>query len=156
MLQTRYVTKNQKTQLYLTGPMDEKAAKVLNDILPHMAKQVHIDFSEVEYFNSLGIRTWVNFLRILVDGRKVFYERCTMDLVQQINMMPILSKGVEVLSFLAVFSCESCGHEQSALMDVSLGRKVLKEQMLNQPCQSCKSTLTPEEDPDSVLFFLQS
>ena len=99
MLQVRIEQQKLLTRLILSGPVDDEAGPLLSALLPEIKKKVLIDFAEVEYFNSLGIRTWVNFLHVLLDGRAVVYEHCPMEFVQQISMMPALSQGVEVQSF---------------------------------------------------------
>ncbi len=156
MLQVSVETKDQTSYMYLSGPMDDQAAKVLSEALPKLTKQVVVNFKAVEYFNSLGIRTWVNFLRSLLDGRKVSYEDCTMDFIQQINMIPALSKGVEILSFGADFCCRSCGFEQSMSFRCDVGRKALLDLVEHQTCRQCKGSTYLEEEPETFLFFMKN
>lgn len=156
MLKVTYETKDQRSHLQLAGPMDENAAKVLSECLPAMGKEVSIDFGKVEYFNSLGIRAWVNFLRNLLDGRKVSYINCPMDFVQQIGMLPFLSKGVTILSFYVDFSCESCGLESKLQFDCQIGRDKLLEAIEEQTCSRCQGNLRSEEDPHTLTLFMAS
>ncbi len=154
MLKATYQSKDQSTELQLKGPMDEHAAKVLSDCLPAMGKQVKIDFAEVEYFNSLGIRAWFNFLKNLLDARKITYDKCPMHFIQQINMLPSLSRGVTIRSFFVDFECESCGFETKHLFLCGVSRENLQEQMDVLPCERCQGSLKSEEDPQILLQFM--
>ncbi|WP_141735504.1 hypothetical protein [Oligoflexus tunisiensis] len=155
MLQVTVEQQDQQTRLILAGPIDDQAGPALRATLPQMRKQVLVNFSEVEYFNSLGIRTWVNFLRVLRDGREVAYEHCPMDFLQQINMMPALSQGVEIQSFQADFACKSCGFEKSIGFTCRIGKAALREEMGRQVCERCGSSLSLQEDAESLLLFLK-
>lgn len=156
MLKVSYETKDQMSLLTLEGPMDESAAKALRDCLPAMAKDVRIDFSQVEYFNSLGIRAWVNFLRNLLDGRKVSYVNCPMDFIQQISMLPFLSRGVSIDSFFVDFACDACGFETKLHFSCKSGREKLLEEISAQSCERCQSSLRSEEDPQTLTLFMAS
>ncbi len=155
MLQVTVEQQEKTTRLILVGPIDDLAGPVLRATLPQMKKSVLINFADVEYFNSLGIRTWVNFLRVLRDGRQVAYEHCPMDFVQQMNMMPALSQGVEIHSFSADFDCKSCGFEKRMGFTCQSSKESLLEQFSKQKCERCSSFLTIQEDAETLLFFLK-
>ncbi len=155
MLQVTVEQQDQQTRLILAGPIDDQAGPALRATLPQMKKQVLVNFSQVEYFNSLGIRTWVNFLRVLRDGRQVAYEHCPMDFLQQINMMPALYQGVEIQSFQADFECKSCGLEKTLGFTCRSGKAALRQQMERQVCERCGSDLSLQEDAESLLLFLK-
>ena len=155
MLQVSIEQQEKQTRLVLVGPIDDAAGPALRASLPQMKKQVLVNFSEVEYFNSLGIRTWVNFLRVLRDGRQVAYEHCPMDFLQQINMMPALSQGVEILSFRAEFICKNCGFEKTIGFVTRVGRDALLEEFNRQKCERCAELLELQDDAESLLLFLK-
>jgi hypothetical protein len=143
------------TRLVLVGPIDDLAGPLLRATLPQIKKSVLINFADVEYFNSLGIRTWVNFLRVLRDGRQVAYEHCPMDFIQQISMMSALSQGVEIRSFSVDFDCKGCGFEQRVGFTCQSNKESLLEQFGKQKCERCSAFLTIQEDPESLLFFMK-
>ncbi|HYX37498.1 MAG TPA: hypothetical protein VE954_30715 [Oligoflexus sp.] len=155
MLQVTVEQQDQQTRLILAGPIDDLAGPVLRATLPQIKKQVLINFSAVEYFNSLGIRTWVNFLRVLRDGREVAYEHCPMDFLQQINMMPALSQGVEIQSFQADFACKSCGLEKTMGFTCRVSKEALLEELGRQICERCGSSLSLQDDAETLLLFLK-
>jgi hypothetical protein len=155
VLQVTVEQQDQQTRLILAGPIDDQAGPALRATLPQIKKQVLVNFSQVEYFNSLGIRTWVNFLRVLRDGRQVAYEHCPMDFLQQISMMPALSQGVEIQSFQADFECKSCGLEKTLGFTCKVGKAALKKEMERQVCERCGSDLSLQEDIESLLLFLK-
>lgn len=154
MLQVSIEHQDSTTKLILTGPLDEKAGPILSGLLPQIKRSVDIDFAHVEYFNSLGIRSWVNFLRILLDGRAVSYSNCPMEFVQQICMMPVLAKGVEVKSFSADFSCQNCGQEIKQDFACEIGKQALMDQMEAQLCKDCGQHAALQEDVDALLAFM--
>jgi hypothetical protein len=155
VLQVSIEQQEKQTRLILVGPIDDQAGATLRASLPQMKKQVIVNFSEVEYFNSLGIRTWVNFLRVLQDGRKVAYEHCPMDFLQQINMMPALSQGIEILSFRAEFICKNCGFEKAIGFTTRVGRDGLFDEFNKQKCERCGELLELQDDAESLLLFLK-
>ena len=155
MLQVTVEQQDRQTRLILAGPIDDLAGPSLRSTLPQMKNQVLIDFSAVEYFNSLGIRTWVNFLRVLRDGRQVAYEHCPMDFLQQINMMPALSQGVEIQSFQADFACKNCGFEKSLGFTCKVGKQGLLDEMGRQSCERCGCDFALQDDAASLLLFLK-
>ncbi len=156
MLRVSSETKDGVTLLRLFGPVDDRAAKILNEALTQVGRTVVLNLSGIDYFNSLGIRAWVNFLKVLVEGRRVVYEECPMDVVQQINMMPAMSRGVEIASFRGDFACEDCGHEQKLLLACQEGREKILERCEQQACERCGGHLELEEDPKTLLLFMKS
>jgi hypothetical protein len=155
VLQVTVEQQDQLTRLMLAGPIDDLAGPSLRSTLPQIKKKVLVNFSEVEYFNSLGIRTWVNFLRILRDGREVAYEQCPMDFLQQINMMPALSQGVEIQSFQAEFACKDCGLEKTSGFTCMVGKLALRGALESQVCERCGTILSLQDDTESLLVFLK-
>ena len=57
-----------------------------------------------------------------------------MDFTQQMSMMPALSQGVDILSFLADFVCKDCGVEKRLEFACQVGKVSLLETMATQVC----------------------
>ncbi len=155
LLQVSLVQKEKDSLLILEGPVDERAGPVFTALIPQIKASVFIDFEKVEYFNSLGIRTWVNFLRVLRDGRQIYYDNCPIELIQQINMMPAISQGVEIRTIVGDFFCKNCGNEMRSPFSCQIGKAKMIECFSQQKCDRCGSLMHFEEDPESLLMFLK-
>lgn len=154
MLTYKMHQKDQTTKVSLTGPMDENSAKVLSELFGRLPNSpICLDMGGIEYFNSLGIRAWVNFVKPLSDGRTLSYEHCTPDFINQVNMIPALMKGSIILSFSSEFACPQCGHQQTIEFNGQNEKANLLKAFLSQACKKCGDTLLPEEDPETVLAF---
>ncbi len=146
--------KNQDLLVNLKGPVDERSSSVLTELLARVpAGRVILDMKGVEYFNSLGIRAWANFITSLVRGRTVFYENCPADFINQINMMPLLTQDASILSFTSEFICPKCNHTQSENFDAGKSKKQLLAEFDQKVCSHCRSQLLPDEDPETFLYF---
>ena len=143
-----------ETVVYLKGPIDENAGQVLGDLHSKVTKSIVFNFKEVAYINSLGIRSWVNFLRHIQEGREIFFEECTSDVVMQMNMMAMFKGAAKVRSFYGDYTCESCGHEQTVRFETQPKRDLQKE-LTKQPCGKCGSNLSLDEDDENYLIFLE-
>ena len=70
------------------GPINEDTEVHLARVAAQLGKNVIFNFRQVEYVNSCGVRSWINFLRDIQEGREVIFEECTPEIVSQINMIP--------------------------------------------------------------------
>ncbi len=146
--------KNQQVAIKLLGPVDEHASKVLLELLTQLSpKDVVLNMEAVAYFNSIGIRAWINFVKPLVDGRKAAYEKCPPDFINQINLMPLLAHSIQILSFMSEFVCQNCNHTQTQLFDAQKEKEVLLEEFEMLICEECGGDLSPDEDPQAILYF---
>lgn len=69
------------------------------------------NFKEVTAINSIGIRTWVNFVKELGTSG-ISYEECPPLIVRQMNMVPSFVGGAQVASVYAPYVCEECDKEK--------------------------------------------
>jgi len=60
-----------------------------------------INFKQVQYMNSCGVRAWINFLRELENNRKIIFEECTPEIMSQINMIPNFKSSAHIRSLYA-------------------------------------------------------
>lgn len=154
MLTYTMLQKNQTTVVNFAGPADENAAKVLSELLARLPQTpICLNMGGIEYFNSLGVRAWLNFVKLMGDGRPFSYSQCTPDFINQINMIPALTKGAEILSFSSEFACPRCGHQQTIEFNGKNDKSTLLGEFSQQTCDKCGDTLLPEEDPETVLAF---
>lgn len=154
VLTYRLHQKASELSIDLRGAVDEHAAKVLSELLARLnAVQVLLNMEAVEYFNSLGIRAWANFVKALVVKRQVSYEKCPPDFMNHINMMPLLADSIAILSFTSEFVCPDCNHSQRELFDARKSKQELLSDFERASCRQCGAGLLPDEDPETILYF---
>jgi hypothetical protein len=103
------------TRLLLAGPIDEEARSVLMPAAEAVGKSCVLDMQGVTHLNSVGIRDWALFLKVLRLGRTVAYDRCTDEVVRTMGMVTSFRSGLPVRSFYRAYGCDHCGHEQMEL-----------------------------------------
>lgn len=102
----------------LMGLINEDAELTFQQIKSEIKeeKKVVFNFSQIKSINSLGVRTWVSFLRSVEENREIVFAECTSDVIMQINMIPsFLGKG-KVESFFVNYVCEICSKEEKKLV----------------------------------------
>jgi hypothetical protein len=100
------------------GLINEDSELTFQHILAEIKeeKKVIFNFSQVKSINSLGVRAWVSFLRVVEEKGEVVFAECTADVIMQINMIPsFLGKG-KVESFYVNYVCEICNKEEKKLV----------------------------------------
>lgn len=100
---------------YLSGNLDE------NFDFKEMtfdAKSVVFDFNSLVFFNSVGIRDWINYLKSL-PVVEVVYRNCPRILVDQFNMIEgFFTEKTKVRSVYAPFYCPESDEEIDILIDI--------------------------------------
>ena len=79
---------------------------------------LRLNVSKVSRVNSIGLR---NFIKFLLDAKFSSYELidASIEVIDQINLIPSIlqSGGIgTVISCWAIFSCQTCGHEESFIV----------------------------------------
>ena len=154
MLKAELVQDGKQTLVILSGAIDEATNNALRDIYTKAEKTVVFDFKLVEYVNSLGIRSWINFLRNIEEGRMIQFRNCTPDVVMQMNLISHFKGTATVTSFYGEYSCEDCGDEELILFQIG-DNNALSEQLTEQSCQTCGGNLLLDEDEENYLQFLE-
>lgn len=140
-----------KKVIHLAGVIDEDTS--FEDI-KKLGGPFVFNFKNLENVNSLGIRTWVNFLKEL--GKvQIVYEECPPLVVRQMNMVPSFLGGAQVLSVFVPYVCDACDTEKLVLMqgeqlaDISSIPEVFK-------CETCKKgEMELDGHPDQYFAFLR-
>lgn len=114
--QIRAQRENEKCVLLFQGPIDEDVRFDAIDREIGDVKTVVIDFADVTVLNSLGIRTWMVWLRQWIGQKDFVFRRCPKAVVDQFNVLSgFLPKGSVVESFYVPYFCDACTREQSIL-----------------------------------------
>ncbi|MCC6812068.1 MAG: hypothetical protein IT381_31895 [Deltaproteobacteria bacterium] len=136
----------------LSGDITEDSE--FNAILSEKPLLLTLDLAGIKRINSTGVREWINFMTALrKDGARINFERCSVAIVQQLNMIANFADRAEVHSVFAPYICPSCDTEEAKLVDF----KANPTPDLEAPvaCPNCKETMEFDDLPESYLAFRQ-
>src|SRR5688500_12795304 len=71
-------------------------------------KNVVLDLAGLKRMTSPGIRNWLEFVPQLCAGRSVTFERCSVVMVLQLNMIAKMRDHAEVRSVMLPYHCVYC------------------------------------------------
>ena len=140
------------------GPINEESEVQLNNIANQVGPNCIINFKQVTYVNSCGVRAWINFLRDFEKDRKIVFEECTPEIVMQINMIPNFKGQAKVKSVYATYECDDCGHNETILFEE--GKNLPDDPTKELPpvkCEKCGSEdMEMEELEEEYFSFLNA
>lgn len=149
------ITQEGETErITIVGPINEEAEIHLSKVVENVGKNCIINFAQVTFINSLGVRAWINFIRELGNGRKIVFEECTPEIVNQINMIPNFKGNAEIKSVYGTYYCDECGHQQNYLFEN--GKTLPQSEDINLPdikCEKCGADMEFEEVEDAFFSF---
>lgn len=114
-------TDDKTTQLNLKGYLDENAQLPNVDELNEVDK-LYINFGKLDFINSSGIKSWVNFSSQLdtLTQLQVYYVNCPKFVIDQVNLIEgFLSKNSKIESLLIPYFCEKCERSIDVFKSVS-------------------------------------
>lgn len=153
-----YKVEKQKdvTSIFLKGPIDENASEVLNRLQADIGRDkiCEFNFRDIDYINSLGLRSWVNFFRVFQDGKSITFTECTPDIIMQINMVSCFSSSAKISSFYVSFNCMSCNKETVHLLENISQKEEALEQSKKMSCEKCGAPLELEVAEENYFEFL--
>ncbi len=96
------------------GSIDEEARYDRTNL--RECSKVVFNLEGIELINSTGIQKWIAFIDALVGS--VFIERCSVRIVNQLNMFPGFfgKKVVTMKSLFVPYFCESCDESKHVLV----------------------------------------
>jgi hypothetical protein len=98
------------------GPIDES---VQFPAVTSAGGELVIDLNDVTYINSIGIKTWIQWITPVAETAKIELRRCPKSIIFQINMVKnFLPDNGRVSSFYLPLFCEECDREGAALLQV--------------------------------------
>jgi len=151
----RMTITEQGDALVLAGSIDETAA--LHE-LPARARngRLVLDLAGITFINSLGVRDWIRMQSMAQKaGLAVELRRVAEPVVHQLNMIIATRGSAAVTSFFAPYACDSCGREESLLVDAVANAERLSR--LDPPpmvCPECKSAMAFNDFPERYFSFL--
>jgi len=146
---------DQGDALHLAGAIDEAAA--LHE-LPQRARDGHLvlDLAAVTFINSLGVRDWIRMQASAQKaGLAVELRRVAEPLVHQLNMIIATRGNATVTSFYAPYQCDSCGREESLLIDaIAHADRLIRLDPPPMTCPECQSQMAFNDFPERYFSFL--
>lgn len=138
------------TRVELIGELTENSN--LTDLLNALSGKVRFDMAGVQRINSPGVREWIHFVNALdPKGIQFALERCSVAVVNQLNMISNFRGRGEIRSVLAPYYCEKC--------DLSEGRVIEKgpdaAAKIAEPmkCPRCGSNMEFDDFPEAFIAF---
>jgi len=138
----------------LRGQIDDDAH--LEGVATDLDRPVVVDLEGITFMNSLGVRAWVLFLDALRQRNiPVTLRRCAETVVDHMNMIMEARGHAGIESFYAPYTCDACGLETRALLEVSRhGEALRRHQPPQLPCSACGGTMSYDDIPNRSLLFL--
>lgn len=143
-------------RLTLSGEITEQT-----DLAPAFAEtasRITIDLGGIVRINSGGCREWVIALKRLPETVALTFVRCSVPIVEQINMISNFLRGGVVASFLAPYYSASENREYTLLIDVAKhfgpGKPLIAPDFAAAP--NVPDDLEFDDDEEEFFFFLES
>ena len=116
--------------------------------------QIIFDLESVSYISSVGIREWILVVNKF-QNQKVYFTKCSIYFVDQMNMVPDCLGLAKVRSFYAPYyrECEDCDGEKNCLINL----KNHPNPAANLPafnCSDCQKDLEFDALEESYFSFL--
>lgn len=114
--------------------------------------QVILDMAEVTRINSMGIQTWIEAARNASDELELIFDRCSLAVVSQLNMIPKFASTGRVSSIQAPYFCAGCETEVMELLTLD---EIIDKQPPRRHCSDCQEELEFDELPEVYFSFLE-
>lgn len=144
--------------LSYAGPINEDSEVHLAPMIKSLSTNVIINFRNVEYVNSCGVRAWINFIREAEKGRQLVYEECTPEIVSQINMIPNFRGSANIQSVYAAYMCTPCDEQRWVLFEKgkNLPSTSSGTGIEHQKCEKCGNPMEMEELEDEFFAWVDA
>lgn len=151
----RITLERQGDAIVLSGAIDETAK--LGELLG-LARggQLALDLAGITFINSLGVRDWIH-LQAAAQRAGITLElrRVAEPLVHQLSMIIATRAASRVTSFFAPYACDSCGREDSLLIDaVAHAPQLVHQRPPTMVCSECGGPMAFNDFPERYFSFL--
>jgi hypothetical protein len=123
--------------------------------VPRIQKpKITMNLEHISNFNSCGIREWVFLIGDLGKLGSLHFERCSVAMVDQINMVPDSLGSAVVDSFFAPYYCTCTVKEVSRLIESSQYQKEIRAHRAPKfTCDNCGKNLAFDALEESYFLF---
>ena len=141
---------DEATVVQLSGDITENTD--FGGLLSQPSAALVFDLSGIRHINSCGVREWINFVTELKRaGKSLELERCSVPIVNQLNMISNFRGGARVRSIYTPYYCAECDREHPQLMDVSAG---VAPAVPEVACPDCQAAMEFDDLPEAYFAFL--
>ena len=114
------------------------------------------NLEKVKNFNSCGIREWIALIKVISRMGHLVFRRCSVTMIDQINMVPDSLGTGQVESFYAPYYCE-CGGEVNRLIHVADSLNHLYNKSAPEfCCEKCGEVLEFDALEESYFLFINN
>lgn len=117
-------------------------------------RRIVLDLGQLRRINSHGVLELIGYLGAVSGGRPIEARRCSVAVIAQLNMIPLLQDLLRVHSFYAPLECTSCDGVDDLLLamdDIATYPPALP----HRACPQCGAGLELAEPMDRYFAFLQ-
>lgn len=136
---------------WFNGDVDENFRQ---EVVPRIKKdRITFELENINNFNSCGIREWIYLIRDISKLGELVFRKCSVIMIDQINLVPDSLGTGTIESFYAPYYCE-CSGEVSRLINVNDSIHDLNNK--TAPifhCDKCKSELEFDALEESYFLF---
>ncbi len=152
---SRLTVTPQGDALLLAGSIDE-SADLMSLLSRAQGGRLALDLAGVTFINSLGVRDWIRFQSTATQQAiAVELRRVAEVLIHQLNMIIATRGTARVTSFFAPYACDSCGREESLLVDAVANAQLLATlQPPPMTCPECGGQMAFNDFPERYFSFL--
>jgi hypothetical protein len=146
-LSWQMVERDDETLVVFSGNLDEKC-----DLTPlaDLSGRVSFDLEGIFRINSVGVTRWVQFVNNLEAVSELVFEKCSLSVVTQLNMVQDFRGKSRIGSFYAPYICRKSGEEQVVL----LRPEELGESFTPPTVSGEKGDLELDDLPERYFTFL--
>jgi hypothetical protein len=148
---------DQKVTYTFNGDVDENF-KQTN--LPRISAQTIIfELEHVDNFNSCGIREWIYLIKDFSKLGKLIFRNCSINMIDQVNMVPDSANGAKIESFFAPYYCETetCEGEVNRMIVVENNIDDLTSGKAPEfTCEKCSKPLDFDALEGSYFLFIEN
>lgn len=126
--------------IHISGAIDDQIRFPVIEF--GQARTAILELGGVKMLNSMGLRSWIEWIKGFKDRVQLVFRNCPRSAVDQMNILQgFLPRGSVVESFIIPYHCESCGHTEDYL--ATRGRDFMeatvdvKEGVVVKPAHPC-------------------
>jgi antitoxin HicB len=135
------------TLVLFDGDVDER---VDFRALHSLTGAVTFDLAGVHRFNSEGVRAWIEFITGLKRVTSLAFVRCSIAVIQQLNLFHGIKGKAEIRSFYAPYVCAESGEEELRLLTT----EEIKDPLNPPSYRGDSGEMELDETPERYLAFL--
>jgi len=155
------VKEGDTTRLIFKGDLDENAD--FSSVNLGVVKNLVFDMGALRILNSIGIRSWLLWIKKFINGCNLVFVNCPHHVICQMNILHgFLPFSARVESFYIPYYCKSCDKRENILatrgkdfMEATADTKEgisISDEML---CPVCQQTMEIDVSKDNHFNFLK-